>query len=131
MTRHSRTDIRQILSAPQVMLWDEKLNQEMAKMMLAEGILVIPLRSFCICAFAFFCCCLFVFLPFRVLSLCVFCIFGDGQELLPFFSFFFLFVFLPFGLFVLLPFLEMAKMMRAEATFSDLCVFTFVFFLYP
>merc|ERR1712013_520902 len=26
-----------------VMLWDEKLNQEMAKMMLAEGILVIPL----------------------------------------------------------------------------------------
>ena len=28
----------------QVMLWDEQLNQEMAKAMLAEGILVIPLR---------------------------------------------------------------------------------------
>ena len=74
MPRHSSTDIRQILSAPQVMLWDEKLNQEMAKMMLAEGILVIPLRSFCICAFAFFCCCLFVF------CLCVFLLFGDGQD---------------------------------------------------
>ena len=35
-------------------------------MMLAEGILVIPLRSFCICAFAFFCFCLFVYLPFSV-----------------------------------------------------------------
>ena len=28
----------------QVMLWDEQLNQEMAKAMLAEGVLVIPLR---------------------------------------------------------------------------------------
>ena len=28
----------------QVMLWDEQLNQEMAKLMLAEGVLVIPLR---------------------------------------------------------------------------------------
>ena len=26
------------------MLWDEQLNQEMAKAMLAEGVLVIPLR---------------------------------------------------------------------------------------
>ena len=30
----------------QVMLWDEQLNQEMAKAMLAEGVLVIPLRFF-------------------------------------------------------------------------------------
>ena len=30
------------------MLWDEQLNQEMAKAMLAEGVLVIPLRFFII-----------------------------------------------------------------------------------
>ena len=98
-----------------------------------SGLFVFVLLPFSVFVFLCFCLLCFVFLcfVFVCLSLCVFCIFGDGQELLPFFSFFFLFVFLPFGLFVLLPFLEMAKMMRAEATFSDLCVFTFVFFLYP
>ena len=33
-----------IMAWSQVMLWDEQLNQEMAKAMLAEGVLVIPLR---------------------------------------------------------------------------------------
>ena len=34
------------MTLSQVMLWDEQLNQEMAKLMLAEGVLVIPLRFF-------------------------------------------------------------------------------------
>ena len=34
------------MALSQVMLWDEQLNQEMAKLMLAEGVLVIPLRFF-------------------------------------------------------------------------------------
>ena len=35
-----------MMALSQVMLWDEQLNQEMAKLMLAEGVLVIPLRFF-------------------------------------------------------------------------------------
>ena len=35
-----------MMTLSQVMLWDEQLNQEMAKLMLAEGVLVIPLRFF-------------------------------------------------------------------------------------
>ena len=36
--------INHLMILSQVMLWDEQLNQEMAKAMLAEGVLVIPLR---------------------------------------------------------------------------------------
>ena len=36
--------INHLMILSQVMLWDEQLNQEMAKLMLAEGVLVIPLR---------------------------------------------------------------------------------------
>ena len=38
--------INHLMILSQVMLWDEQLNQEMAKAMLAEGVLVIPLRFF-------------------------------------------------------------------------------------
>ena len=44
MMRTMRTLTLMMVLLCQVMLWDEQLNQEMAKAMLAEGVLVIPLR---------------------------------------------------------------------------------------